>query len=124
MVCPECGTYLPIDAYTECSNCGAHLRVKVAVEAPAISAMPDKTDMITDDLSEKQQRILEYLREKAQTKSYFKSSSIGEDLDMSSKEVGSNMLAIKHGSFDVTLEKWAYSNSTTWKVTLENTTDY
>ena len=68
-------------------------------------------------LTEKQRRILAYLREKGQMKTYFKSRLIGEELDMSAKEVGANMSAIQDGGFDVTVEKWGYSSGTTWKVT-------
>ncbi|WP_257298438.1 hypothetical protein [Haloarchaeobius sp. FL176] len=72
----------------------------------------------TTDLSNKQHRILEYLRENAQTKTYFKSRLIGDDLEMTAKEVGTNMTAIQRGEFDVDVEKWGYSSSTTWKVTV------
>jgi len=72
----------------------------------------------TTDLSDKQCRILEYLREQGQTKTYFKSRLIGQDLDMTAKEVGTNMTAIAGGEFDVDVEKWGYSSSTTWKVTV------
>jgi hypothetical protein len=70
------------------------------------------------DLTDKQRRILAYLRENARTKTYFKSRLIGEELDLSAKEVGSNMTAICEGEFDVDVEKWGYSSGTTWKVTL------
>jgi hypothetical protein len=70
-----------------------------------------------ETLTEKQKRILAYLREHADTKTYFKSRCIGEDLDMSAKEVGTNMPAIRSGEFDIDVEKWGYSSSTTWKVT-------
>ena len=72
----------------------------------------------TNDLSEKQTRILEYLREEAAMKTYFKSRLIGQDLEMTAKEVGTNMTAIAAGDFDVDVEKWGYSSSTTWKVTV------
>jgi hypothetical protein len=72
----------------------------------------------TTDLSTKQHRILEYLREKGQTKTYFKSRLIGDDLEMTAKEVGTNMTAIQRGEFGVDVEKWGYSSSTTWKVTV------
>lgn len=67
-------------------------------------------------LSEKQRQILEYLRSNADTQTYFKSRLIGEELDLSAKEVGTNMKAIQNGDFDVTVEKWGYSSSTTWMV--------
>jgi len=71
----------------------------------------------TPGLSEKQRRILEYLREQADERTYFKSRLIAEDLGMSAKEVGTNMTAITDGEFDVSVEKWGYSSGTTWMVT-------
>ena len=71
----------------------------------------------TTTLTDKQQRILQYLREKGQMKTYFKSRLIGDELGMTAKEVGANMTTIAEGEFDVDVEKWGYSSSTTWKVT-------
>lgn len=68
-------------------------------------------------LSEKQHRILDYLRDHADSQTYFKSRLIGRELGLSAKEVGTNMTAISDGAFDITIEKWGYSSSTTWKVT-------
>lgn len=68
-------------------------------------------------LSTKQQRILNYLRENADGRSYFKSRLIAEELGLSAKEVGTNMTAIADGEFDVAVEKWGYSSGTTWMVT-------
>ncbi|PSP38618.1 hypothetical protein BRD08_07460 [Halobacteriales archaeon SW_10_66_29] len=68
-------------------------------------------------LSEKQQRILAYLREHADEQTYFKSRLIADELGMSAKEVGTNMTAIAEGDFAVDVEKWGYSSSTTWMVT-------
>ncbi|WP_299236437.1 DUF7123 family protein [Natronomonas sp.] len=72
----------------------------------------------TTDLTDKQRRILGYLREEGRTKTYFKSRLIGEELGLSAKEIGSNMSAIREGDFDVSVEKWGYSSGTTWKVTV------
>ncbi|NHN57772.1 MULTISPECIES: hypothetical protein [Halorussus] len=72
----------------------------------------------TTTLTDKQQRILQFLREKGQMKTYFKSRLIGDELGMTAKEVGANMTAIADGEFDVDVEKWGYSSSTTWKVTV------
>jgi len=72
----------------------------------------------TVDLTEKQRRILSYLRRKGRTKTYFKSRLIGEELDLSAKEVGTNMPAIREGDVDVDVERWGYSSGTTWKVTV------
>lgn len=68
-------------------------------------------------LSEKQHRILDYLREHADTQTYFKSRLIGEALGLSAKEVGTNMRAIQTDECSLSVEKWGYSSSTTWKVT-------
>jgi hypothetical protein len=72
----------------------------------------------TGDLSEKQRRILEYLDEHADTKTYFKSRLIGRELGMTAKEVGTNMTAIADGDFGIEVERWGYSSSTTWQVTV------
>ena len=68
------------------------------------------------DLTDKQQRILEYLREHAEESPYFKSRLIGRDLGLSAKEVGANMEAIAEGDVPIEVEKWGYSSSTTWEV--------
>ena len=75
------------------------------------------TGVESPGLSEKQRRILAYLRENAGEQTYFKSRLIGEELDLSPKEVGTNMTAIQDGNFEVSVEKWGYSSSTTWMVT-------
>ena len=68
-------------------------------------------------LSDKQHRILEFLRDEVDEQTYFKSRLIADELDMSPKEVGTNMTAIQRGEFDISVEKWGYSSSTTWMVT-------
>jgi DNA-binding Lrp family transcriptional regulator len=69
------------------------------------------------DLSEKQRRILRYLRSNVDQRTYFKSRLIAEDLGLSAKEVGANMRALLDGDVGLTVEKWGYSSGTTWKVT-------
>lgn len=69
------------------------------------------------DLSEKQRRILSYLRSAAGEQTYFKSRLIGRELGLSAKEVGTNMRAIAETDTPIEVEKWGYSSSTTWKVT-------
>jgi len=69
-------------------------------------------------LTPKQRRILEYLREQSGSQTYFKSRLIAADLALTPKEVGTNMVAIQDGDFDVEVEKWGYSSSTTWEVTV------
>jgi hypothetical protein len=72
--------------------------------------------VMAHDLTSKQRRILQYLREHAATKTYFKSRLIAQELEMTAKEVGSNISALQDGEYDVDIEKWGYSSSTTWKV--------
>jgi hypothetical protein len=36
ILCPECkGSRLPLDAITECDNCGAHLEIYVKTHTPS-----------------------------------------------------------------------------------------
>lgn len=69
------------------------------------------------DLSEKQTRILNHLREAAGEQTYFKSRLVAEELDMTAKEVGANMRALLSTDHGLDIEKWGYSSGTTWKVT-------
>ena len=71
----------------------------------------------TPSLTEKQRQILAYLREHSDTQTYFKSRLIGEELDLSAKEVGTNMTALEQQDVGLDIEKWGYSSSTTWMVT-------
>ncbi|WP_049985784.1 DUF7123 family protein [Halobellus rufus] len=71
----------------------------------------------TTNLSEKQRRILQYLRTNVDDRTYFKSRLIAEDLGLSAKEVGANMRALLDGDIGLSVEKWGYSSGTTWKVT-------
>ncbi len=68
-------------------------------------------------LSEKQRRILSYLREHADDRTYFKSRLIADDLGLSAKEVGANMGAVADAATELEVEKWGYSSGTTWMVT-------
>ncbi|ADJ16016.1 DUF7123 family protein [Halalkalicoccus jeotgali] len=74
------------------------------------------TTATVGSLNETQQRILTYLREHVETKTYFKSRLIAEDLDLTAKEVGTNMSTLQSGEFGLSVEKWGYSSSTTWMV--------
>lgn len=78
------------------------------------TAAPAEADAA--DLTDKQRRILEYLREHAD-QTYFKSRLVGEALDLSAKEVGANMPSVAEVP-GVTIEKWGYSGATTWKVSV------
>jgi hypothetical protein len=87
------------------------------MSATPASTSADVTGVEAVDLSEKQERILSYLGEYVDEQTYFKSRLIGEELDLSAKEVGTNMTALQENDVGLTVEKWGYSSSTTWKVT-------
>ena len=82
-----------------------------------MSATAPVTARPTTDLSDKQQDILDYLQEHADQQTYFKSRLIGEELDLSPKEVGSNMASLAEADIPLSIEPWGYSSSTTWMVT-------
>ena len=68
-------------------------------------------------LSEKQVKILKYLkREVGDGEEYFKSKFMSDELGMSSKEIGANMLRLKDQCSSLDIEKWSYASATTWKV--------
>ena len=69
------------------------------------------------ELTEKQCRILAYLRKHVDGQTYFKSRLIAAELDLSAKEVGANRGAVAAAATDVDVEKWGYSSGTTWMVT-------
>ncbi|KYH27530.1 hypothetical protein HAPAU_01980 [Halalkalicoccus paucihalophilus] len=74
------------------------------------------TTATVSSLNEKQERILQYLRDHADTQTYFKSRLIAEDLGLTAKEVGTNMSTLQSGEFGLNVEKWGYSSSTTWMI--------
>lgn len=77
------------------------------------------TSKATTDPHQKQQLILEYLREKVGDQMYFKSHLIAEDLGLNSKEVGANLHQIRNRDIGLTVEVWGYSSGTTWMVTAD-----
>lgn len=68
--------------------------------------------------SEKEERILDYLRESVSTgQRYFRSKNIAEQIGLSAKQVGSRLPKLAEESDDVEIEKWGRARSTTWRVT-------
>ncbi|MFO7833326.1 MAG: hypothetical protein R6V31_04560 [Halohasta sp.] len=84
---------------------------------PAADPQPTLPADCEADLTEKQQRILAYLREAVDSQTYFKSRLIADELGLSAKEVGTNMPSLVESEVDLTIEKWGYSSGTTWMVT-------
>lgn len=72
--------------------------------------------------SPKEKIVAIYLREQVQAGNrYFKSRFIADDLDLSSKEIGAVMRKLKQHSDRLEIEKWGYTNGTTWRVTTRET---
>jgi DNA-binding Lrp family transcriptional regulator len=72
------------------------------------------------DMSEEDQRILDYLRDAvSQGERYFRSKSIANAIGLSSKQVGARLPRLAEQSEDVEIEKWGRARSTTWRVTPE-----
>ena len=71
----------------------------------------------TDGMNDKQSEIVEYLEDRVDDgKCYFKSKFMSDDLDMSSREIGTNMLRLSERCDSLSIEKWSYASATTWKV--------
>ncbi|MDY6765612.1 MAG: hypothetical protein SV377_08050 [Halobacteria archaeon] len=67
--------------------------------------------------NQKQRELIEYLEEEIKSgKVFFKSKFISQDLDMTAKEVGANMLDIAERYNGLSIEKWTNNSPTTWKV--------
>jgi hypothetical protein len=76
--------------------------------------------MPEDEYSEEQRRILEHLREGAERgKTYFKSKSIADSTNLSSKQVGVHLSILKDACDEMEISKWGRSTSTTWQVSPE-----
>ena len=74
-----------------------------------------------EDLPAKARPLVEYLRARTREEGtiYVKSRFIAEDIDLSSKEIGSFMKRLADGATDLSVEQWSYTNGTTWRVSLE-----
>jgi len=72
------------------------------------------------DMSEEDQRILDYLRDAvSQGERYFRSKRIANAIGLTSKQVGARLPRLAEHSEDVEIEKWGRARSTTWRVTPE-----
>lgn len=72
------------------------------------------------DLSDVDQRILEYLRDRAAAGDrYFRAKHVADSLGLTAKQVGARLPRLADHSEDVDIEKWGRARSTTWRVTPE-----
>ncbi len=68
-------------------------------------------------LNESQRVILSYLIQGLnEGKRFFKSKYIARDLGLSPKEVGTNLKILSDVYPYLSIERWGYSKSTTWKI--------
>ncbi len=73
-----------------------------------------------NELSDEDERILTYLRERAKGgEQYVRSKHIAEAIGLTAKQVGSRLPRLAERSEDVDIEKWSRARSTTWRVTPE-----
>ena len=73
---------------------------------------------IPDRYNERQIRLIEYLDSRVKAgKSFFKSKYIARETGLTSREVGTNMGILAETCPEFRIERYSYSNSTTWLVT-------
>ena len=64
-----------------------------------------------------QERLERYLRrEAADGEAYFKSKFIVDEVDLTPSQVGLLLTRLREADADVDVEKWSYTNATTWRV--------
>jgi hypothetical protein len=72
----------------------------------------------TSNYNERQIRLITYLEDRVKEgKNFFKSKYIARETGLSSKEVGTNIGILAETCPKFTIEKYSYSNSTTWLIT-------
>ncbi|MDR3102151.1 MAG: hypothetical protein LBU24_02800 [Methanocalculaceae archaeon] len=73
---------------------------------------------IRERYNDTQSRIVGYLKAGvAKGNRFFKAKHIATDLGLSSKEVGTNLAILSEICGELDIQRWSYSNSTTWMVT-------
>jgi len=69
-------------------------------------------------------RLERYLRQRAADGEFYcKSKFIADDVDMSASQIGNLMPDLDETAEGLTVERWAYTNATTWRVALESGVD-
>ena len=73
-----------------------------------------RNDRLTDADAE---RLEQYLRrEAADGEAYIKSKFIADDVDLTPSQVGLLLTRLREADGGVDVEKWSYTNATTWRV--------
>lgn len=73
----------------------------------------------TDNLSPEARLLALYLRKRVEDEGecYVKSRFIAREIDLSPKQIGSYMHQLKDSGTELSIEKWSYTNGTTWRIT-------
>lgn len=72
------------------------------------------------ELSDEDERILTYLRERAKGgEQYLRSKHIADAIDLTAKQVGARLPRLAEQSEEIDIEQWSRARSTTWRVTPE-----
>jgi hypothetical protein len=73
---------------------------------------------VSNNYNERQVCLIRYLENQVKDgRNFFKSKYIARETGLSSREVGTNMGILAEICPKFTIEKYSYSNSTTWLVT-------
>jgi hypothetical protein len=73
---------------------------------------------LTTTYNDRQKTLIAYLENRLKEgKNFFKSKYIARDTGLSSKEVGTNMGILAENCPKFSIQKYSYSNSTTWLIT-------
>lgn len=74
-----------------------------------------------EELNDKQQSIIRYLAQQTDKdgETYTRSKKIANAINLSSREVGTNLNIAREKIDFLSIEKWGRSNSTTWKISRE-----
>jgi hypothetical protein len=64
------------------------------------------------------QRLERYLRRRTtgEGEFYFKSKFIADEVGLSPSQIGNLLPELEEAIEDLTIERWAYTNATTWRV--------
>lgn len=76
--------------------------------------------MSSQATTRKRRRVESHLDERIdEGPAYVKSKFLAEELELSAKEIGSVLGRIDESPSDLSVEKWSYTNATTWRVERE-----
>lgn len=67
-------------------------------------------------------RLAGFLRQRVRARDgdcyYFKSKFIADEVELSPKEIGALLPELRETVDDLDVERWGYTNATTWQVTM------